>query len=406
MKSIKTLAETLGVLTNWKSSAPMLALALLLSVSLVATGCGTQSRADTADDQATEASDESQDEAAEADSDADGESEGEDGEEKEAIVAVPVSVSPVESGSVSAYLTATANLVAENEVKVLAESSGRVARLLVDEGIYVRKGQLLASLVADDQKIGLAKAEFKETNARLAFERGNGLAQQELISREEIDRLSMDHELAKQELAEAQWRIKKTEIRAPFSGQITERMIQMGQHVQDGTELFQITDFDPLIARIYLPETDVMGLEDGREVRITLNANSKVQFTGRIRHVSQVVDTSTGTVKVTVEAPGAPQGVRPGSFVTVGIVRETRANILKLPKDAVIRELRSAHVFVVKDDVAEKRKVTLGLEEGAWVEAMTGVNDGDQVIVLGQGGLKDGSQIKILAPDGSETKES
>jgi membrane fusion protein (multidrug efflux system) len=400
MNIIDNITAKLGATGNRKSAAPLFMLVLLLSVSVVATGCGAQGRADTTDNSAEAASDESQSETADAETD--GETEGEEAEE---IVAVPVSVSPVESGSVSAYLTATANLIAENEVKVLAESSGRVARLLVDEGVYVRKGQLLAALVADDQEIGLAKAEFKETNARLAYERGADLAKKELISREEIDKLSMEHELAKQELAEAQWRVQKTEIRAPFSGQISDRMIQMGQHVADGTELFQITDFDPLIARIYLPETDVMGLEDGREVQLTLNADSDIRFAGRIRHVSNVVDTSTGTVKVTVETADAPKGVRPGSFVTVGIVRETRADILKLPKDAVIRELRSAHVFVVNEDnIAEKRQVTLGLEEGAFVEAMAGVNSGDQVIVLGQGGLKDGSQIKILAPDGTTTE--
>ena len=233
MNTIDTITAKLGAISNWKSSAPLFMLVLLLSVSVVATGCGAQGRADTTDDSAEAASDESQGEDAEAE--ADGEADGEDGEEAEEIVAVPVSVSAVESGSVSAYLTATANLIAENEVKVLSEASGRVARLLVDEGVYVRKGQLLAALVADDQKIGLAKAEFKETNARLAFERGTDLAQKELISREEIDKLSMEHELAKQELAEAQWRIQKTEIRAPFSGQISDRMIQMGQHVADGS---------------------------------------------------------------------------------------------------------------------------------------------------------------------------
>ena len=137
-------------------------------------------------------------------------------------------------------------------------------------------------------------------------------------------------------------------------------------------------------------------IEDGREVRIRLNADAQIQFTGRIRHVSNVVDTSTGTVKVTVEAPGAPAGVRPGSFVTIDIVRETRSAALKLPKEAVIRELRSAHVFVAKDDVAVKRTVTLGLEEGQWIEALAGVQAGEQVIVLGQGGLKDGSQIDAL----------
>ena len=92
--------------------------------------------------------------------------------------------------------------------------------------------------------------------------------------------------------------------------------------------------------------------------------------------------------------------------VTIGIVRETRTAALKLPKEAVIRELRSAHVFVAEDDVAVKREVTLGLEEGEWVEALAGVEQGEQVIVLGQGGLKDGSQIKILGPNGEELQES
>ena len=72
-------------------------------------------------------------------------------------------------------------------------------------------------------------------------------------------------------------------------------MIQVGQHVQISDELFQVTDFDPLIARIYLPERDIIGLNEGREVRILLNADASVRFTGRIRQISPIVDTATGT---------------------------------------------------------------------------------------------------------------
>ena len=109
---------------------------------------------------------------------------------------------------------------------------------------------------------------------------------------------------------------------------------------------------------------------------------------------------------MTVEAPEVPAGVRPGSFVTASIVRETRPDVLKLPKEAVIRELRSAHVFVAKDNVGEKREVVLGLEEGGFVEAVSGVGTGERVIVLGQGGLKHGSEIKILTPTGEDVRES
>jgi membrane fusion protein, multidrug efflux system len=312
-----------------------------------------------------------------------------------------VEVAPVAAGRVSAYISSTANLVAENQVKVLSEVEGRVLTLRVEEGDWVRNGQVLATLVRDDQEIAFKKAQLKQTNARAAFDRARELVERELISREEFDKLTIDYEIAQQELAEAEWALQKTTIVAPFTGRVTARMTQLGQHVRPGDELFQVTDFEPLIARIYLPERDVLGLEEGRQVQIRLNAADQVAFAGRIRQISPIVDTSTGTVKVTVEATDPPEQVRPGSFVSVNIVRESRADALLLPREAVLRELQKAHVFVADNDVAQKRPVTLGLEEGDLIEVISGVAAGDQVIVAGQGGLKDGSNIKILTAEGN-----
>ena len=101
-------------------------------------------------------------------------------------------------------------------------------------------------------------------------------------------------------------------------------MVNPGQHVRIGDELFRIADFDPLIAKLYLPEKDVITLTEGRSVRLTLAADSSVQFAGTIRQISPVVDTSTGTVKVTVEADDPPSMVRPGAFVSVAIVRQQK----------------------------------------------------------------------------------
>ena len=326
--------------------------------------------------------------------------EGEEGEgEEEEKAPIPVEVSAVHSGTVSAYITSSANLVAENQVKLLAEVEGRVSRLFVEEGDWVQRGQVLAMLVRDDEEIGLKKAQLKETNARLAYERGQDLMTKELLSREDFDRFTMDHEIARQELAEAQWNLERTAIRAPFSGRLSERIIQVGQHMQPGDELFQVTDFEPLIARIYLPERDVMGLEEGRSVLLLLNADESVRMDGRIRQISPVVDVATGTVKITIEATNPPSTIRPGSFVTINIVRETHEGALLLPREAVLRELRAAHVFVASGDLAEKREVQLGLEEGDFVEATTGIELGELVIVAGQGGLKDGSPLKILGAE-------
>ncbi len=320
---------------------------------------------------------------------------GENGNGKEKAP-VPVSVTEIATGVVSSYISSTANLVPEDEVQILAEAEGRVDRLNVEEGDRVARGAILVALVRDDEEIAVKKAQLKATNSRLAFERATRVVGEELMSREDFDRIKMEHEIAQQELAEAEWRLEKTLIRAPFAGRITRRDVKIGQHVKIGDSLFTISDFEPLIARIYLAERDVFGLEEGRGVRITLKAHEETRFNGRIRQISPVVDTATGTVKVTIEAIRPPASVRPGAFVTIDIVRERREKAVLLPREAVIRELQEAYVFIAKGDVAEKREVALGLEEGGSIQAISGVDPGEQVIVAGQGGLKDGTPIKII----------
>ena len=362
------------------------------------------SKADGAEAAAQAADEEGGDsEATAGDEAADAEKEDDEGDEEEKAP-VPVEVAEVEKRPVSAYIDSSANLVAENQVKILSEVEGRVDRLLVEEGDFVKKGQLLASLARDDEEILLKKAELREANARMAFERGEDLFARELVSREEFDKFTMDHKIAQEEAAEARWNLEKTTIRSPFSGQISQRMLQVGQHIRPGDELFQVTDSDPLIARIFLPERDVLGLEEGREVLIVLNADDTVRFAGRVRQISPIVDVATGTIKVTVEASQPPAGIRPGSFVGVHIVRETHPEALVVPREAVLRELQRAHVFVTDGEVAEKREVTLGLAEDEVVEALTGLRPGEQVIVAGQGGLKDGSAVKILGSQSAAEK--
>jgi membrane fusion protein (multidrug efflux system) len=316
--------------------------------------------------------------------------------EGEDIAPIPVEAAEIELGPVASYITATANLVPEDEVKVLAEAEGRVVQLEVEEGDSVTQGEVLAVIDRDEAEIALNKAALRAANARVAFERAEGTLDQGLISREEFDRLTLEYDVARQEVAEAEWRLQRTVICAPFTGRVTERFITPGQHLRPGDELFTVADFDPLIARIFLPEKDVLTLDEGRVVRISLAADPSLEFVGRIRQISPVVDTATGTVKVTVEASSPPTQARPGAFVSIGIVRERREAAVLLPRKSVIRELRSAHVFITDGAKAEKRSVSLGLEEGDIVEALGGVEAGEQVIVAGQGGLKDGAKVKIL----------
>ncbi|MEO1368146.1 MAG: efflux RND transporter periplasmic adaptor subunit, partial [Acidobacteriota bacterium] len=282
--------------------------------------------------------------------------------------AVPVEAQVAATGRVSAYLSSTANLVPENEVRVLAEWEGRLAHLHFDEGDRIEAGAVLAELAREDVEIAFKKAQVRAETARLAYERGKRLMDQELLSSDEFDKLAQTHQVAVQEQAEAEWRLEKTYIRSPFAGRVTQRAAQLGQHIRPGDELFTVADFVPLVARIYLPEQDVLSLETGQRVRIGLRADSGVEFDGRIQRISPIVDTATGTVKVTVEARDVPRKVRPGAFVRIDIVKETREQAVLVPREAVVRELQSTFVFVAKDGVAEKRAVDLGLEEDGRIE--------------------------------------
>lgn len=324
-----------------------------------------------------------------------------DDDAEEADEPVPVELATVESGAVSSYITATTNLVAEGEVMVLAEVEGRAERVTVDEGDYVAQGQILADLNRKDAEISLEKARVREANAETVYKRGQELSKDELISAEDLDERRLNFELARQEREEAEWRLAKTEIRASIAGRVSERVVQPGQHVRPGDELFQITDFDPLLARIYLPERDVLQLSAGRPVAMSLDAAPDVRFDARIRQISPVVDPATGTVKVTLEVSDPPRQVRPGSFVTARVVRERRPDAVLLPKDAVLRELQQAYVFVAQDGADEalsavRRAVTLGLEEDGRVQALSGVEPGERLVVAGQGSLSDGDAIRTV----------
>jgi membrane fusion protein (multidrug efflux system) len=306
-----------------------------------------------------------------------------------------VAVEEAALGPISAYTSATANLVAEDEVKVVAETEGKVQRLLVEEGDTVARGQTLVQIDPSDATLAVQRAQIALQNAGIALTRGEGLSKANLISAQELDKLRFDRDLAAHELEEARHRLRKTTVAAPFGGRITVRKVQTGQQVKPGDELFTLADFDPLVARIFLPEREVLDLAVGQPVRLALRAREETRFAGRIRQISPVVDTASGTVKVTVEAVRPPASVRPGAFVAVEVLRETRPRAVLVPRPAVIRELQETYLFVADGNVARKRPVRIGLEEGDRLEIREGLAAGEAVITSGQGGLKDLSPITV-----------
>ncbi|HEY7411580.1 MAG TPA: efflux RND transporter periplasmic adaptor subunit [Vicinamibacteria bacterium] len=317
--------------------------------------------------------------------------EGKDKPKEPPVVAVAV----VERGPIAAFTSATANLVAEDEVKVVAETEGRVMALHAEEGHDVAKGQALLRIDPADAALALRKAELALQNAQVGLDRAERMHAASLMSGQDLDKARFERDIAQQTLAESRRALVKTTVAAPFSGKVTLRRVQVGQTVKRGDELFTVADFQPLVARIFLPEREVLDLAVGQEVRLSLRAREDMRFRGRIQQISPVVDTASGTVKITVEAVQPPAQVRPGAFVTVDVLREARPSALLVPRQAVIRELQETYVYVAEGTQARKRTVSVGLEEGDRLEVTAGLQQGEKVITSGQGGLRDQSPIAV-----------
>jgi membrane fusion protein (multidrug efflux system) len=309
-----------------------------------------------------------------------------------------VEVTPMQVGPLATYIRATANLVAEVQVGVVAEVEGRIIRLAVREGEDVRRGALLATLNPQDASRARRSAAIKLEHADSLHRRGSTLADKNLVSSEELEQLTADLDLARQELAEAEASFSRTQVRAAVNGRITRRDVVGGQFVRPGDVLFEITDFDPLIAKVHVPERDALLIEPGREVELVLQANTDVRFKGRVRQVASVVDPQSGTVEVTIQAEEPPPEVRSGSFVSVRLVRESHLQARWLPREAVIVGPRGAHVFVVEDGTARRRTIVVGDEERGRVRIVEGLEIGELVVLTGHGALQDGSSVQLKSP--------
>ena len=289
--------------------------------------------------------------------------------------AVPVEVSSVQRRSISSFIETNGGLEAENEVDIVARVAAPVIDLQVEEGMEVRQGQILARL--DDSEIK-SQAEISRVNlkeAELSSERAKKLRDSQLVSPEEFEQAQTRLETARAQYESDRIQLSYTEIRAPFAGLIISRYIDQAQQVNPGNPLFRISDFEPLLCPIQIPERDLPKLRLGQRAYLTFEAWPDERFTAEVLRIRPVVDAATGTVRVTLDVD-AQGRLRPGMFARVYVETETRDNTLVIPKAALSLESIGDTVYIAAGDVAARRSVTLGFREGDHVEVLDGVDRG------------------------------
>lgn len=328
---------------------------------------------------------------------------GADAETEEEEVAAPVLVGALSEGDIEATVSSASTIEAERQVIVVAEATGQVTRMLVEEGDTVEGSDTLASLRRDTQATMLERAGVSVEKAERDLARVRALLARGAASEEEVANLEVTLRNAKLDLRDRKRDVRNTNVRAPFDGVVTERFVNRGALVNSGAQLFTLTDFDSLVARIYISERELDRVSVGQPAIVESKAALGRKVEGTVLRIAPIVDAATGTVKVTVTLPPQTETQRnflPGMYAEVTLTTERRDGVFLLPKSALVRRDEDVFAFVVVDDRAVERALTVGLEDADHVEIKGGIEASDEVILAGQASLKDGALIRRVDAQG------
>ena len=339
---------------------------------------------------------------------------------------VPVEVAAATHQSVTANYSGTATLEAVGDAQVVSKTTGIVLKMLVEEGMYVQKGQVLATLDDDATRNKLAQASATLNKAQAAYDKSEKGVALKITPRADYDRDKYDLAAQRAVVAGAQIDLSYTRIVAPISGVIAKRSVKLGNLVQTNQVLFQIVDMDPLQAVLNVPERDLDTLKAGQHVQMRVDALSGKTFDGVIARIAPVVDAASGTFRATCEFHDSTQTLKPGMFGRIEVAYDLRHDALVVPRNAIVEEDGESSVFVVEPApvkaapvatvkgkageavaaeatkpaapgfVAKRRVVKTGYTEGDRIEIREGLADGERVITIGRNAVREGTEIQVL----------
>jgi membrane fusion protein (multidrug efflux system) len=306
-----------------------------------------------------------------------------------------VAVEAAALGDIATYYRATASLDPDKRADILARVSGVIERLDAEEGDRVVKGQVLLHIQDDEyrHRTTMARVDLEKQEARLA--RAQKIFEQGLSSAEDFDAIRTDTASATANLELAELELSYTDVRAPFTGHVVRRFVDLGQTVSNGTALYSLADMDRLLARVFIPAKEFRSIRPDQPVQLVVTSTGD-RLTGRIDLVNPLVDPESGTIKVTVEVTRYPPTTRPGDFVEVSIVTDAHTDSLLVPRIAVVTERGQRSVYVVEDDTARQRAVEVGFEDDEHAEILSGIEAGELVVIQGQRALRDGQPVSVL----------
>ncbi len=319
-------------------------------------------------------------------------------EKKETVkeVVIPkVTVKKINSTVEKESLTYSGTIEADNTVSLGFSVPGRISKVYVQEGQKVNKGQLLATIDQTTYKnaFDIANAGLEQANDN--FKRLNSLYQKGSLPERDFIAVKVAVAQANANKNLAAKNLADTKLYAPFSGMITAKMTEIGATAAPGVPAFTVMKTDKVYAKASITESEISKLKIGTDAKVEISSLNET-FNGKVAIVNPSADAVTRTFNVKVRLDNKEDKLLPGMISNIKINTGNTVDVITVPSESIIRDANNIlYVFVVKENKAIKKRVSLGSFKGNEVIVTKGLSIGDSVVIAGNKNLKDGQTVSL-----------
>jgi membrane fusion protein (multidrug efflux system) len=279
---------------------------------------------------------------------------------------------------------------------VKSEASGQVTNILVQEGQIVQKGQVLMELDSRDYMTNLERIEANYRLVTIEYKRITELFNRNIVAASEVDRLEAQLKDLEAQLNAAKLALERTRITAPITGRLNEIEAKIGDWMSIDKPLAQILQIGEVKVTVGIPESDVSAVTDLKEADIIIEALDKLRLKGRKLFLSRQPSDMARLYNLELVVDNPDGRILPGMFARVEIVKKRFEDTLAVPLYAVISQNNENFVYLEKDNKAEKRPVELGILEGWMIQVKSGLEVGDNVIIVGHRQVDEGQTVQVI----------
>jgi RND family efflux transporter MFP subunit len=264
---------------------------------------------------------------------------------------------------------------------------------MVEEGDKVAAGQILAKIDDDLLQLQLENISLSLESQKNDERRNANLVKENAIPGVQVEKTELGVRSAEIQKKQIQKQVQNTSIKAPFSGIVTKKMVDLGSVIGPGSPLFELTDISKLKLTISVPERDILKFNLHQTVDINVDIYGDRKFAGKVSNISVQADKSHN-FKVQITLDNARRELMAGMYATAKLSNTTSITGLAIPRKALIGSTKKPQVFVIRNGKAMLTTFQAGTADGAYIEVINGLDKNDRIVIKGQVNLQDKSNVK------------